>query len=111
MAYERVFDLKAKSFEMIDFVPVQSWAKADRIHDNRFDYLSSYQDHTRPAYPLAASAPPSQTCPRPPPRGYASLRTPTPLAGRAVAARQRREDDDGGGTRSHSHRQGCLRRS
>ena len=59
MAYERVFDLKTKSFEMIDFVPVQSWATADRIHDNRFDYLSSYKDHTRPAYPLAASVLPA----------------------------------------------------
>ncbi|TKF05624.1 replication endonuclease [Vibrio kanaloae] len=59
MAYERVFDLKTKSFEMIDFVPVQSWATADRIHDNRFDYLSSYKDHTRPAYPLSASVLPA----------------------------------------------------
>ncbi|SBT14273.1 replication endonuclease [Vibrio celticus] len=59
MAYERVFDLKTKSFEMIDFVQAQSWATADRIHDNRFDYLSSYKDHTRPAYPLAASVVPA----------------------------------------------------
>ncbi|MEZ8730974.1 replication endonuclease [Vibrio splendidus] len=59
MAYERVFDLKTKSFEMIDFVPVQSWATAEHVHDNQFDYLSSYKDHTRPSYPLAASVVPA----------------------------------------------------
>ncbi|EJC6745762.1 replication endonuclease [Vibrio vulnificus] len=56
--YQRVIDIATGKEEMIDFIPVNTYATASRIPDALFAHMHDYVDHTRAAYPEQDWTPP-----------------------------------------------------
>lgn len=56
--YQRVIDIATGREEMIDFIPVNTYATASRIPDALFAHMHDYVDHTRASYPEQEWTPP-----------------------------------------------------